>query len=93
MIELPPKIDKKTLANILLNGSDAEIAPLVDKVNTDYEYWDKVKYKQLPEGYTSQMLWTHVKASRLRGMILYGINMASSCASPAKCSGCVMTSI
>lgn len=79
MIELPPKIDKKTLANILLNGSDAEIAPLVDKVNTDYEYWDKVKYRQLPEGYTSQMLWTHVKASRLRGMITvwnkYGIKL------------------
>ena len=79
MIELPPKIDKKTLVNALLKGSDAEIAPIVDKVNADYEYWDKVKYKPLPEGYTSQMLWTHVKASRLRGMMVvwnkYGINL------------------
>lgn len=79
MIELPPKIDKKSLVNALLKGSDTEIAPIVDKVNADYEYWDKVKYKPLPEGYTSQMLWTHVKASRLRGMMVvwnkYGINL------------------
>ena len=79
MIELPPKIDKKTLVNALLKGSNAQIAPLVDKVNADYEYWDKVKYKSLPEGYTSQMLWTYVKASRLRSMMTvwskYGINL------------------
>lgn len=80
MIELPPKIDRKTLVNALLKGCDAEIAPIVDKVNTDYEYWDKVKYKSLPESYTSQMLWTHVKASRLRGMVViwnkYDINLS-----------------
>ena len=79
MIELPPKIDKRTLVNVLLKGSDAELASVVDKVNADYEYWDKVKYKSLPEGYTPQMLWTHVKASRLRGMMVvwnkYGINL------------------
>jgi Fic family protein len=79
MIELPPKIDKKTLVNALLKGSDAEITPIVDKVNADYEYWDKVKYKPLPKGYTPQMLWTHVKASRLRGMMTvwdkYGISL------------------
>ena len=79
MIELPPKIDRKTLVNALLKGCDAEIAPIVDKINADYEYWDKVKYKSLPKGYTSQMLWTHVKASRLRGMMTvwdkYGINL------------------
>ena len=79
MIELPPKIDRKALVNVLLKGSEAEIAPIVDKINADYEYWDKVKYKSLPEGYTSQMLWTHVKASRLRGMMVvwkkYGINL------------------
>ena len=79
MIELPPKIDKKTLVNALLKGSDAEITPIVNKVNADYEYWDKVKYKPLPKGYTPQMLWTHVKASRLRGMMTvwdkYGISL------------------
>ena len=79
MIELPPKIDKKTLVNALLKGINPNIMPVVDKVNADYEYWDKVKYKKLPEGFTPQMLWTNVKASRLRNMILvwekYGINL------------------
>ena len=79
MIELPPKIDKKTLVNALLKGIDPNIMPVVDKANDDYEYWDKVKYKKLPEGFTPQMLWTHVKASRLRSMMpvweKYGINL------------------
>ena len=79
MIELPPKIDKKTLVNVLLKGIDPNIKPVVDKVNADYEYWDKAKYKKLPEGFTPQMLWANVKASRLRSMIpvwnKYSINL------------------
>ena len=79
MIELPPKIDKKTLVNVLLKGIDPNIMPVVDKVNADYEYWDKAKYKKLPEGFTPQMLWANVKASRLRSMIpvwnKYSINL------------------
>ena len=79
MIELPPKIDKKTLVNALLKGIDPNIMPVVDKVNADYEYWDKAKYKKLPEGFTPQMLWANVKASRLRSMISvwnkYDINL------------------
>ena len=79
MIELPPKIDRKTLVNALLKGIDSNIMPVVDKVNADYEYWDKVKYKKLPEGFTPQMLWTNVKASRLRSTIpvwsKYGVNL------------------
>ena len=70
MIELPPKVDRKMLVNALLKGCDAEITPIVDKVNVDYEYWDRVKYKSLPKGYTPQMLWTYVKASRLKGMMV-----------------------
>ena len=79
MIEQPPKIDKKTLINALLKGIDYNIMPVVDKANDDYEYWDKVKYKKLPEGFTPQMLWANVKASRLKSMIpvweKYGINL------------------
>lgn len=79
MIELPPKIDRKTLVNALLKGIDPNIMPVVDKVNADYEYWDKAKYKKLPEGFTPQMLWANVKASRLRSTIpvwnKYGINL------------------
>jgi Fic family protein len=79
MIELPPKIDRKMLVNALLKGIAPDIMSVVDKVNADYEYWDKVKYKKLPEGFTPQMLWTNVKASRLRSTIpvwsKYGINL------------------
>lgn len=79
MIELPPKIDEKALVNALLKGIVPNIMPVVDKVNADYEYWDKIKYKKLPEGVTPQMLWTNVKASRLKSMIpvwdKYGINL------------------
>ena len=79
MIELPPKIDKKALVNALLKGIVPNIMPVVDKVNADYEYWDKIKYKKLPEGVTPQMLWTNVKASRLKSMVpvwdKYGINL------------------
>ncbi|MBR3521021.1 MAG: Fic family protein [Prevotella sp.] len=79
MTELPPKIDRKTLVNALLKGIAPDIMSVVDKVNADYEYWDKAKYKKLPEGFTPQMLWTYVKASRLRSAIpvwsKYGINL------------------
>ena len=79
MIELPPKIDKKSLLNAVMMDVDADLVSIINKINTDYEYWDKVKYKPLPKGYTPEMLWTFVKASRLRGMIpvwdKYGINL------------------
>ena len=58
MTELPPKIDKKTLLNAVMMDVDADLVPIINKINTDYEYWDKVKYKPLPKGYTPEMLWT-----------------------------------
>lgn len=79
MIELPPKIDSQIYIKALTKEVPEDIRMLIDKINDDYEYWDKVKYKSLPEGYTPQILWTYVKASRLRGMIKvwdkYGINL------------------
>ena len=79
MIEFPPKIDKKALINAVVTGADASIVPIIDKINASYEYWDKVKYVPVPEGYTPQKLWMFVKASRIRGMVTvwdkYGINL------------------
>lgn len=69
MIELPPKIDDRDLMKALFEKHNPEIENLIDKINADYLYWDKVKYKPLPEGYTPQMLWTYVKASRVRRVI------------------------
>ena len=79
MIESPPKINRRLIVNAILDGCDAAIAPLVGKINENYEYWDKVKYKPLPSGYTPEMLWAQVKASRLSGAFIvwekYGINL------------------
>ena len=79
MIELPPHIERKAYSDALFGKTSDEINQLVNKINEDYDYWDKVKYKPLPTGCTSQMLWSYVKASRLRGTILvwpkYGIKL------------------
>jgi Fic family protein len=79
MIEQPPKTDSKILYEAITKGINADIAPLIEKINADYDYWDKIKYKLLPKGYTPQLLWTYVKASRMRGKIVvwekYGINL------------------
>lgn len=79
MIERPPKIDTKLFNKILLGKSSTEAELVVEKINEEYDYWDKVKYKPLPEGYTPTMLWTHVKAHRLKRRIIawnkYGINL------------------
>lgn len=69
MIELPPKIDRKIFINAIINGVDANIAPMIEKINEEYAYWDKVKYKA-PDGTTPQQLWTLVKASRTKGKII-----------------------
>lgn len=69
MIELPPKIDTCVFIEALTKEVPENIRSIVDKINNDYAYWDKVKYQPLPEGCTPQILWTYVKASRLRGMV------------------------
>ena len=69
MIELPPKIDTRVFIEALTKEVPENIRSIVDKINNDYAYWDKVKYQPLPEGCTPQILWTYVKASRLRGMV------------------------
>ena len=78
MIELPPKIDKKKFIDAIINGVDSDIAPIIEKINEEYAYWDKVKYKA-PDGTTPQQLWTLVKASRTKGKIIvwnkYSINL------------------
>lgn len=78
-MECPPTIDQQLYIKALTQGLPEDIRMLVDKINNNYEYWDKVKYQPLPEGYTPSMLWTYVKASRDRNMITvwskYGIKL------------------
>ena len=67
MIESPPKIEKKLYIKALMGETSEEANDLVEKINEKYEYWDKVKYKPMPQEYTAQLLWSHVKASRALG--------------------------
>ena len=64
-METPPKIDKNVFLKVLSGEVTNEATELVRQINDKYEYWDKVKYKPLPKGYSSKMLWSHVKAIRL----------------------------
>lgn len=78
MIETPPKTNRKALVDALLGKHTPEIDKVIDSINEEYLYWDKAKHKKpLPDNFTPEMLWTYVKASRLRGQIVvwnkYGI--------------------
>ena len=68
-IESPPKIKQEDLLKAVLNQSDQTLAVLIEELNETYAYWDVVKYKQLPEGYTHKQLWTALKASRIGNRI------------------------
>ena len=64
-MEKSPKIDKDVLLKVVTGEVSEEITELVNRINDKYEYWDKVKYKKLPNGYSPQILWSHVRALRL----------------------------
>ncbi len=69
MIEQPPRFSQQELAKVLFDKSQKNNEPLkalIDKINEEYEYWESVKYKKIPDGCTSaQELWARVKASRI----------------------------
>lgn len=83
MIEYPPKVTDKELIKayvFLSSNTDNDISLLVERINENYEYWNEVKYKIIPSSFSHKMLWTYVKASRIRSRILvwnqYGINIS-----------------
>ena len=68
MLENAPQLSQNDLSRLILNkeykeNSDMNI--LIDKINEGYGYWDTVKYKKCPSGYSSEELWKRVKASRI----------------------------
>ncbi len=79
-MEKPPKIDHQEIFDSLIISPNEDVAALVDKINEGYEYWDAVKYKKCPKGYSPQMLWNYVKISRMKNKISvwpkYGITLA-----------------
>ena len=44
--------------------SNEEFNKLVNEVNEDYYYWDKVKYTKTPEGITAEALWSVARFRR-----------------------------
>lgn len=67
-MEQPPKLTDNEIAEALVKqiSLPEQIRSLIAKINDNYEYWDKVKYKVLPEGYSAKDLWCAVVADRIR---------------------------
>ncbi len=81
-MEKPPKIsDEDMLKTIVIQSRLPEkLTSLIAKINDSYEYWDAIKYKKLPAGYTPNNLWCMVKADRLKSMVhawpKYGVHFS-----------------
>lgn len=69
IIETPPIIKEEDLWKAMITPLSDDLTSLVGRINEEYEYWDTVKYKPCPEGCSPQMLWTYVKASRIKNRI------------------------
>lgn len=75
MIEAPPTIPAAPKARTISHYN--ECAPLILRINNQYEYWTKVKYLPRPENVTAPELWTLVKLSRRLNYIRLGIGSYS----------------
>ena len=64
----------------IVSPPNMQIEEIVERINNSFDYWDTVKYKKCPAGYTPTRLWTFVKASRLKSMVKvwgkYGVNLS-----------------
>ena len=80
VIERTPEINKEELLKAIISPPNIQIEEIVEKINNSFDYWDTVKYKKCPAGYTPMRLWTFVKASRLKSMVKvwgkYGVNLS-----------------
>ena len=80
VIERTPEIKEEELFKALISNQDRQIEDIVERVNDSYDYWDTVKYKKCPVGYTPSQLWIFVKASRLKNQMRvwkkYGVNLS-----------------
>ncbi len=80
VIERPPIIKKEELFRAIISPHDRQIEEIVERINDSFHYWDAVKYKKCPVGYTPKQLWTLVKASRLKNSMKvwgkYGVNLS-----------------
>ena len=66
VIEKTPEINEGELFKAIISPQDRQIEDIVERINDSFDYWDSVKHKKCPVGYTPTQLWTFVKASRLK---------------------------
>lgn len=63
-IEAPPPFLKKDLSKVLELQKNEIVSSLIYKINEDYLYWDKIKYKNKGILEDPELLWAAVKLSR-----------------------------
>lgn len=80
IIERTPEINEEELFKAIISPQNRQIEEIVERINDSFDYWDSVKYKKCPVGYTPTQLWTFVKASRLKNMMKvwrkYDVNLS-----------------
>ena len=88
-IERPPSIHEEELIKAIITLPDRQIEEIVESINEKYEYWDVVKYRKCHKGYTPTLLWTYVKASRLKNSMRvwdeFGVNLCLTNMMQRKC--------
>lgn len=90
MIETPPCITQEEMVDVLMNINHySPLFPLIAKANDSYEPWKSLKYKRLPEGFTTKNLWNCVKVSRLKNRELvwprYNVSFSATSAMQQLC--------
>ena len=88
-IERPPSIHEEELIKAIITLPDRQIEEIVESINEKYEYWDVVKYRKCHKGYTPTLLWTYVKASRMKKSMRvwdeFGVNLCLTNMMQRKC--------
>lgn len=78
-IEKPPFIKQADLFSAVIDPPNEQVEKVVSDINSTFDYWDTVKYKECPDGITPTQLWTYVKAARLKSTIMvwkrYGVSL------------------
>lgn len=54
-----------------------EATDLINRINENYYYWDKIKYLKTPEGVSNEMLWAFVKIRRRSSPFKYKVGQYS----------------
>lgn len=62
-VESAPILNQDKMTEAILMLSDQKMKPLFLKIDSEYLYWDKVKY-MAPKGVDKQVLWQAVKIQR-----------------------------